>query len=63
MNLLRNIICLQEDERFKLAAELHDDIGSSMGTIKFSIERALNLLKHSDMGQAQDTYRCLNSGS
>ncbi len=38
------IVKIQEKERFKLAAELHDDVGASMGVIKFSIERALKLL-------------------
>lgn len=44
----------QEEERFKLAAELHDDIGATMGVIKFGIERALVMLGRPDPGKVQE---------
>ena len=43
------------EERVRLAAELHDDIGSSISTIKFGIEHALFLLNESDMGNAKES--------
>lgn len=53
--LSNQIISLQEEERFNLAAELHDDIGSSLGTIKLTIERALLLLTKTDISDAKDS--------
>ncbi len=51
--LSNQIISLQEEERFKLAAELHDDIGSSLSTIKLAVEHALLLLKNADIDNAE----------
>lgn len=51
--LSNKIIKIQENERFKLAAELHDDIGASIGVIKFSIERALKMLDIDSTTHAQ----------
>lgn len=53
--LSEKILNVSEEERFKLAAELHDDIGSSIGTIKLGIEHALRLLNESDMGNARES--------
>lgn len=53
--LSARIINVSEEERIKLAAELHDDIGSSIGTIKFGIEHALLLLNASDMNNARES--------
>lgn len=53
--LSEKIITVSEEERFKLAAELHDDIGSSIGTIKFGIEHALCLLNNKDMEDAKES--------
>lgn len=53
--LSARIINVSEEERIKLAAELHDDIGSSIGTIKFGIEHALRLLNASDMNNARES--------
>lgn len=53
--LSEKIINVSEEERFKLAAELHDDIGSSIGTIKFGIEHALCLLNNSEMDNARES--------
>ncbi len=62
--LSEQIISLQEEERIKLAAELHDDIGSSIGTIKLSIERASKLLQVTSMQETKEkkeTQEILNS--
>lgn len=53
--LSEKIINISEEERFKLAAELHDDIGSSIGTVKFGIEHALSLLNNLDMENARES--------
>ncbi len=53
--LSEKIINVSEEERVRLAAELHDDIGSSISTIKFGIEHALFLLNESDMGNAKES--------
>lgn len=53
--LSEKIINVSEEERFKLAAELHDDIGSSIGTVKFGIEHALLLLNNLDMDNAKES--------
>lgn len=53
--LSEKIITVSEEERFKLAAELHDDIGSSIGTVKFGIEHALCLLNNKDMEDAKES--------
>ena len=40
--LSSKLLAAQELERKKLAAELHDSLGSSLTAIKISIEHALN---------------------
>ena len=35
----------QESERFKLASELHDNIGATLGAIKFGMERSLRSIR------------------
>ncbi len=52
--LSRRLLQAQEAERFRLAAELHDDIGATMSVIKFGIERALLILRRKDTEQAQE---------
>ncbi len=39
--LSEKLLMAQEEERFKLAAELHDNIGATLGAIKFGMERSL----------------------
>jgi signal transduction histidine kinase len=39
--LSRKLLSAQEEERKRMAAELHDSIGSSLGAIKFGLEGAL----------------------
>lgn len=52
--LSNRLLQAQEEERFKLAAELHDDIGATMGVIKFGIERALLMLDRPDAIKVQE---------
>ena len=52
--LSNRLLQAQEEERFKLAAELHDDIGATMGVIKFGIERALLMLDRPDAIRVQE---------
>jgi signal transduction histidine kinase len=40
--LSRKLLSAQEEERKRIAAELHDSIGSSLGAIKFGLEGALH---------------------
>jgi signal transduction histidine kinase len=40
--LSRKLLSAQEEERKRIAAELHDSIGSSLGAIKFGLESALD---------------------
>ena len=42
--LSNRLIDAQEDERRKLAAELHDDIGPSLASLKFGVERVIDNL-------------------
>lgn len=43
--LSKKLIMAQENERFKLAAELHDNIGATLGAIKFGMERSLRSVR------------------
>ncbi len=52
-HLSRRLILAQEEERFRLAAELHDDVGATMSVIKFGIERAVIMLQQHEKEQAQ----------
>lgn len=52
--LSRRLISAQEEERFRLAAELHDDVGATISVVKFGIERALVLLKERDGVKASE---------
>lgn len=42
--LSQRLLQTREEERFRLAAELHDDIGATVSVIKLGIERALHML-------------------
>lgn len=42
--LSQRLLHTREEERFRLAAELHDDIGATVSVIKLGIERALHML-------------------
>ena len=43
--LSEKLLAAQEDERFKLASELHDNIGATLGAIKFGMERSLRSVR------------------
>lgn len=45
--LTAKLFAAQEEERKRIARELHDSIGSSLGAIKFSLERMLSLAQGS----------------
>ena len=43
--LSEKLLMAQESERFKLASELHDNIGATLGAIKFGMERSLRSIR------------------
>ena len=43
--LSEKLLMAQESERFKLASELHDNIGATLGAIKFGMERSLRSVR------------------
>ncbi|MES0327146.1 MAG: ATP-binding protein [Gammaproteobacteria bacterium] len=47
LNLLRDLITAQENERKRIACELHDSIGQSLGATKFRLEEFLINKKNS----------------
>lgn len=55
--LSKRLLQTQEEERFRLAAELHDDIGATMSVIKFGIERALIILRGEGTGGAREPLK------
>jgi len=50
------LLSAQEEERKRIAAELHDSVGSSLGAIKFSLESTF-----SDQGLAGETRQTLEA--
>ncbi len=50
--LSSKLLAAQELERKKIAAELHDSLGSSLSAIKISIEHALDKIVKGETGQA-----------
>jgi signal transduction histidine kinase len=48
--LSEQLIVAQENERHRIARELHDGVGQSLGAIKYSMERAAELVRRPDMG-------------
>lgn len=53
--LSARLLQTQEEERARLAAELHDDIGATLGVIKFGMERAKRLLNSDDLDTAGES--------
>lgn len=47
-HLSSKLLTIQEDERKRIASELHDSIGQSIAGIKFGIENALSQLEQGD---------------
>ena len=48
--LSKKLLTVQEDERKRIAQELHDSIGQSLSTIKFQVENACEELSRSNPG-------------
>jgi len=46
--LSSKILTIQEEERKRLASELHDSIGQTLAALKFHVEKALNLVDEGD---------------
>jgi two-component sensor histidine kinase/PAS domain-containing protein len=51
--LSQQLIVAQETERHRIARELHDSVGQSLSAIKYSLERASELLRRSDLGDPE----------
>ena len=47
-HMSQRLLCAHEEERRRLAAELHDDVGATLGVMKLGIERALSTLSRKD---------------
>lgn len=50
--LSEQLIAAQENERHRLARELHDAVGQSLSAVKYSIERATEMLRRPGLGDA-----------
>jgi signal transduction histidine kinase len=48
--LSAELMSAQEQERKRIAQELHDAIGQSMSAVKYSLERVLQMMAHPDLG-------------
>lgn len=48
------LIAVQEEERKRLASELHDSIGQTLAALKFNVEMALSVLTRGDGERAQE---------
>jgi len=51
--LSAQLLSTQEEERQRIALELHDSIGQSLAAVKFSIENVLRLLRRDGVEAAQ----------
>ena len=60
-SLSSRLLDVQEDERKRIAGDLHDGIGQSLSTIKFSIESVLDRLEEETDPSTLDTLRSLVS--
>lgn len=52
-DLSAKIITIQEEERKRIAAELHDDIGATMSVVKLGVEHIIRLLKQQKIDKNQ----------
>lgn len=50
--LSAQLIRAQEGERKRIAEELHDSVGQSLSAVKYTLERALELLRNPERGSA-----------
>ena len=51
------LMSAQEDDRRRIAQELHDSIGQSLGAIKYSLERAVQMNRAQDIHSQQSLLR------
>lgn len=54
-HMSQRLLCAQEEERRRLAAELHDDVGATLGVMKLGIERALFTLSRKESRDDAET--------
>lgn len=52
--LSEQLIQAQEQERRRIALELHDSVGQSLSAIKYTLERAVIMLKRPALGSAEE---------
>ena len=50
--LSEQLIVAQENERHRIARELHDAVGQSLSAVKYSIEQAVEMLRRPGLGDA-----------
>jgi signal transduction histidine kinase len=55
--LSEQLIVAQENERHRIARELHDGVGQSLSAVKYSIEQAIEVLRRSDLEDALPVLR------
>jgi len=53
--LSSQLLSVQEDERKRISAELHDDIAAKLSAIKFSLEKNLISVDKADRGDSEST--------
>ena len=65
LNLLRDLFTTQEKERKRIACELHDSIGQSLGATKFKIEELLmnkhNFIDDTEYSQFKDLVETIKN--
>lgn len=52
--LSEQLMRTQESERRRIALELHDSVGQSLGAAKYSLERAAELTRNATLGNAEE---------
>ncbi len=50
--LSQQLLVAQENERHRIARELHDAVGQSLSAVKYSIEQAVEMLRRPNLGDA-----------